>query len=175
MNREEILYLQEIFIPKIEKIGYKLLQKSKELYKFSYKDQIFFNIFLHRDYLQGICVFNMEPKQIFSIHNLYLLDVSPIFLERLQEADECFYFDNKVQFVGILNCFYDLLMKNTENLINKGAEKLIEKIVKKNRPCLQQENNISQKEEYLLKEIERKTKWQSSIRFTEDDLLAQTE
>lgn len=174
MNKDEILYLQEIFIPQIEKIGYRLLQKNKEMYKFSYKDQLFFNIFLHKDYLQGICIFNMEPKQLFSIHNLHLLEVSPIFFERLQEADECFYFDNKIQFIGILNCFYDLLEKNTENLINGGVKKLMEKIIQTKRPYLEQQNNISQKE-YFLKEIERKEKWQTSIRFTEDDLLTQTE
>lgn len=174
MNKDEILYLQEVFIPNIEKIGYRLLQKNKELYKFSYREEFFFSIFLHKDYLQGICFFDINEKKIFSIHNLYLLDVNPIYLERLKEADECFYFDNKIQFIGILNCFYDLLKRNTENLINEGIKKLMEKIVQKNNSYREQGKSIPQKE-YLLKEVERKSKWQNSIRFTEDNLLTQTD
>lgn len=170
MNKDEKLYLEKVFIPNIEKIGYKLFQKNEDFYKFCYKDQVFFNLFLHTDYLQGICVLNMKDKYCCSIHNLYLLDVNSIYLERLKEADECFYFDNKVQFIGILNCFYDLLKRNTENLINTGYEKLRERIIQENTSHQIQKINIPQKE-YLLREIERKTKWQESIRFTEDDLL----
>ena len=46
MNKDEKLYLEKVFIPNMEKIGYKLFQKNEELYKFCYKEQVFFNLFL---------------------------------------------------------------------------------------------------------------------------------
>ena len=45
MNKDKIQYLNEIFIPKMEEIGYKLVQKNIDLYRFSYKENLFFNIF----------------------------------------------------------------------------------------------------------------------------------
>lgn len=166
MNKDKIQYLNEIFIPKMEEIGYKLVQKNIDLYRFSYKENLFFNIFFHKNFLQGICLFNIKEKQVFSIHSLYLLNVNPVYLERLKEADECFYFDNKDQFVGILNCFYDLLKRNTESLVNNGIKKLMKGIV--------HNSNLHQHvtKDFLLEEIKRKAKWQESIRFIESDLLS---
>ena len=170
MNKKQYNFIKNNFIPAIKNLGYELQHENSELLKFSYNKILIFSFFIHKDFIQGICIYNGIEKKMFHIENLYLLDVNPRYMERLKRSTSQFYYDNIEEFIGIFNCFYDLVSRNTFSIEQNGIHLLMEKMEYNKSQYNEQHKNLSDKEKILMK-VNRITDWNENVRFTESDLI----
>ena len=78
--------------------------------------------------------------------------------------------DNMEEFIGIFNCFYDLVSRNTNSIEQNGIHLLMEKMEYNKSQYNEQHKKLSDKEKVLM-EVNRITDWNENVRFTESDLI----
>lgn len=163
MNRIQKKYIQERFIPALAQLGYALKQADNEQLVFNTRNNLHFILYVRKEFVQG---FYICGKRMLSIQKLCLLNANPIFVERLQNSGDYFHFDTKDEFIGILNCFYDLIQRNTKGLLENGGEFLMQKIRQATDLHKQKMECLSPKE-YLLTELQKR----ENIRFRENNII----
>ena len=57
MNKKQYNFIKNNFIPAIKNLGYELQHENSELLKFSYNKILIFSFFIHKDFIQGICIY----------------------------------------------------------------------------------------------------------------------
>lgn len=163
MNRIQKKYIQERFIPALAQLGYALKQADNEQLVFNTRNNLHFILYVRKEVVQG---FYICGKRMLSIQKLCFLNVSPIFVERLQNNGDLFHFDTKDEFIGILNCIYDLIQRNTKVLLENEDDFLMQKIRQATDLQKQKMECISPKE-YLLTELQKR----ENIRFRENNII----
>ena len=83
MNKKQYNFIKNNFIPAIKNLGYELQHENSELLKFSYNKILIFSFFIHKDFIQGICIYNGIEKKMFHIENLYLLDNDNVVIDNI--------------------------------------------------------------------------------------------
>ena len=73
MNKKQYNFIKNNFIPAIKNLGYELQHENSELLKFSYNKILILSFFIHKNFIQGICIYNGIEKKMFHIENLCLL------------------------------------------------------------------------------------------------------